>query len=190
MNYLIYGSSDFALVLKDFLELHEMRFSGFIDDFRSDAMIVGTFADVVLRYPPSDYEIVLGIGYNNLQGRLEAFKRIKSAGFNAATLIHRNAYVRNPVNIHEGAIVMANVTVDFNAVIGEAAVLWPGVVVNHDCRISKNTFISPSATICGFANIGESCFVGAGSVVSDHVDVPDGTFIKAGSVYRGQNTEG
>jgi sugar O-acyltransferase (sialic acid O-acetyltransferase NeuD family) len=184
MNYLIYGSSDFALVLKDFLELHEMRFSGFIDDFRSDDAITGTFAEVVLRYHPSDYEIVLGIGYKNLTGRLDAFKRIKSAGFNVATLIHRNAYIRNPANIHEGAIVMANVTVDVNAVICEAAVLWPGVVVNHDSIISKNTFISPSATICGFVNVGESCFVGAGAIIADHVDVPNGTFIKAGTVYR------
>ncbi|MBC2716489.1 MAG: hypothetical protein HF978_14385 [Desulfobacteraceae bacterium] len=185
MNYLIYGSNDFALVLKDFLELHEMRFSGFINDFRADDMIVGPFADVIDRYHPSDHEIVLGIGYKNLRGRLDAFKRIKSAGFKVATLIHRNAYVRNPANIHEGAIVMANATVDFNAVICKAAVLWPGVVVNHDSRISKNTFISPSATICGFANVGESCFVGAGAVVADHVDVPDGTFIKAATVYRG-----
>lgn len=190
MNYLIYGSSDFALVLKDFLELHEMRFSGFIDDFRSDDTIVGTFADVILRFQPSDYEIVLGIGYKNLKGRIDAFKRIKTANFSVATLIHRNAYVRNPANIHEGAIVMANATVDFNAMICEAAVLWPGVVVNHDSRISKNTFISPSATICGFVNVGENCFVGAGAIVADHVDVPDGTFIQAASVYKGQTVEG
>jgi len=184
MNYLIYGSSDFALILKDFLEHHEMRFCGFIDDFRSDDTIVGTFANVVERYNPSDYEIVLGIGYRNLRARLEAFEHIKSAGFRVATLIHRNAYVRRIANIHEGAIVMANVTVDCNAVIGEAAVLWPGVVVNHDSRIARNTFLSPAVTICGFANVGESCFVGAGAVVADHVNVPDGTFIKANSLYK------
>lgn len=185
MKYLIYGSSDFALILKDFLELHERRFCGFIDDFRSDDTIVGTFADVMERYDPADYEIVCGIGYSNLRARFEAFERIKSAGFRVATLVHRNAYVRHIANIHEGAIIMANATVDCNAVIGEAVVLWPGVVVNHDSKISRNTFLSPAVTICGFVNVGEHCFVGAGAVVVDHVSVPDGTFIKAHSLYNG-----
>lgn len=185
MNYLIYGSNEFARILKDFLEFHEMRFCGFIDDFRTDNSIVGTFTDISERYSPLDYEIVLGIGYRNLPARLKVFDRIKSAGFKVATLIHRNAFVRSLDNIHEGAIVMANATIDCNAVIGKATVIWPGVVVNHDSIISINTFLSPSATICGFVHVGESCFVGAGAVIRDHVDVPDGTFIKANSLYKG-----
>lgn len=185
MNYLIYGSNEFARILKDFLEFHEMKFSGFIDDFRTDDSIIGTFADISECYSPDDYEIVLGIGYSNLPARLKAFDRIKSAGFKVATLVHRNAYVRSLANIHEGAIVMANATVDCNAVIGKATVIWPGVVVNHDSIISINTFLSPSATICGFVHVGESCFVGAGAVISDHVNVPDETFIKANSLYKG-----
>jgi sugar O-acyltransferase (sialic acid O-acetyltransferase NeuD family) len=185
MNYLIYGSNDFALILKDFLEFHDMCFCGFIDDYKSDNAIIGTFADVLERYHPVNYEIVLGIGYSNLPARLKVFQRIKSAGFTVATLIHRNAYVRSHANIQEGAIVMAHATIDCNAVIGQAAVIWPGAIVNHDTKIARNTFLSPSATICGFVNVGESCFVGAGAVVTDHVDVPNGTFIKANSLYRG-----
>ncbi|MBU0664948.1 MAG: hypothetical protein KJ990_10445 [Proteobacteria bacterium] len=185
MNYLIYGSNNFALMLKDFLEFHDLKFCGFIDDFRTDDTIIGTFADVIERYHPTDYEIVLGIGYRNLSARLKTFERIKSAGFNVATLIHRNAYVRSLANIQEGAIVMANATIDYNAMIGKATVIWPGVVVNHDSKISINTFLSPSATICGFVNVGESCFVGAGAVIVDHVDVPNGTFIKANTLYKG-----
>jgi len=186
MKYLIYGSNDFAQILKDFLEFHEMTFCGFIDDFKTNGSVIGTFADISARYSPYDYEIVLGIGYSNLPARLKAFMRIKSAGFKLATLVHLNAYVRSLANIHEGAIVMANATIDSNAVIGKATVIWPGVVVNHDSKISINTFLSPSATICGFVNVGESCFVGAGAVISDHVDVPDGTFIKANSLYKGE----
>jgi len=185
MNYFIYGSSDFALTLKDFLEFHEMRFCGFIDDFRAGDDIVGTFVDIVERYNPLECQIVLGIGYSNLQARFDAFERIQTAGFRVATLIHRHAFVRSLANIHEGAIIMANATIDCNAVIGKAAVVWPGVVVNHDSIISANTFLSPSATICGFVNVGESCFVGAGAVVSDHVNVPNGTFIKANALYKG-----
>jgi sugar O-acyltransferase (sialic acid O-acetyltransferase NeuD family) len=185
MNYLIYGSGGFARTLKDFLEYHQMIFSGFIDDFRTGDSIIGTFTEVSKGYDYFDYQIVLGIGYSNLPARLAAFRRIKSAGFKVATLIHRHAFVRYIENIHEGAIIMANATIDCNAVIGEATVVWPGVVVNHDSIVSMNTFLSPSATICGCVNVGESCFVGAGAVISDHVNVPNGTFVKANSLYKG-----
>ncbi len=185
MKYLIYGSSDFALVLKDFLEFHNMPFCGFIDDFRKDKNILGTFSDVMKQYDSSQYVVVLGVGYKNLPVRHEVFKRIKASGFSVATLIHKNAFVRRPANIHEGAIIMANAVVDGNAIIGEAAVLWPGAVVNHDSVVSENTFLSPSSTICGFVMVGANCFIGAGAVIVDNVSVPDGTFIKANSLYEG-----
>jgi sugar O-acyltransferase (sialic acid O-acetyltransferase NeuD family) len=185
MKYLVYGSSDFAIVLEDFLKFHELPFCGFIDDFKKGERIVGTFSEVKTQYDPAQYAIVLGVGYKDLSARHEVFQRIKAAGFRLATLIHKNAYVRCQDHIREGAIVMANATVDCNAVIGEAAVLWPGAVVNHDSVIGKNTFLSPSATVCGFVNVGANCFVGAGAVVVDHVNVPDGTFIKANSLYGG-----
>jgi sugar O-acyltransferase (sialic acid O-acetyltransferase NeuD family) len=186
MKYLIYGSSDFALILKDFLDQHQMPVEGFIDDFKKDDPGVLSFDEVVRRYRPDECEIVFAIGYGNLPARLEAYRRLKGAGFRAKTLIHRNAYVRDPAKIGEGAIVMANATVDCNAVIGEIAVLWPGVVVNHDSVVSRNTFLSPSATVCGFVTVGESCFVGAGAVIVDHVEVPAGSFIKAATRFKGE----
>ncbi len=182
-EYLIYGASDFGILLKDFLDFHAMPFGGFIDDFRKNHSVIGTFEDVVNHKSSSECEIVLGLGYNNLPARLNIMNRIRASGFRLATLIHQNAYVRDPSNVHQGSIIMANVTIDYNVIIAEAAVLWPGVVVNHDSRIGRNTFLSPSATICGFVNIGESCFIGAGAIVIDHVDVPSGSFIKAGALY-------
>ncbi len=184
MTYLIYGSRDFALLLKDFLTFHTWPCEGFIDDFTTGPGIVGTFEEVRAIYRPDESRIVLGIGYRNLDARWRVFEKIRSAGFTVATLIHQRAYVREPANIGEGAIVMANATVDCNAVIEEAAVLWPGVVVNHDSRIGRNTFLSPSSTICGFVNVGSHSFVGAGAVVVDHADVPERSFIKASALYK------
>ncbi len=147
MKYLIYGSRSFALVLKDFLHAHDMEFCGFIDDFRTGEAIVGGFAKVAEQYSPSEYQVVLGIGYSNLPLRLDAGVRVRQTGFTLATLIHRRAYTRDAANIREGAIVMANAVIDCNAIVCEAAVLWPNVVVNHDSKIGRNSFVSPSATM-------------------------------------------
>jgi len=185
MKYLIYGSKDFALILKDMLDYHGLPFAGYIDDFAKGEGVAGTFAEVAAVCSPKTHQIVLGVGYNNLAARWQIFERIKAAGYRVATLIHSRAYVRDPANVGEGSVIMANATLDCNAVTGEAAVLWPGVVVNHDSRIGRNTFLSPSATICGFVDVGEHCFVGAGAVVVDHVAVPAGSFVKANALFKG-----
>jgi sugar O-acyltransferase (sialic acid O-acetyltransferase NeuD family) len=188
MQYLIYGSKDFAIILRGFLEYHQMPFAGFIDDFSTGDGIIGSFSDVTLKYNPDEYEIVLGVGYTNLEARLQIFNKIKSAGFTIATLIHEKAYVRSPANIGEGSIVMAQACVDCNAVLEDVTVLWPGVVVNHDSRVGRNSFLSPNSTICGFVTIGENTFVGAGAVIVDHLEIPPGSFVKAGSLYAGKES--
>ena len=185
MNYLIYGSKDFALILKDMLDWHGLPFVGYIDDFSTGEGVVGTFEEVVALCPPENHLVVLGVGYNNLEARWRVFDKIKAAGYRVATLIHSRAYVRDPANVGEGSVIMANATLDCNAATEEAVVLWPGVVVNHDSRIGRNTFLSPSATICGFVTVGEHSFIGAGAVVVDHVAVPARSFIKANALYKG-----
>lgn len=184
MKYLVYGSKDFALILKDMLDFHGLSFAGYIDDFAIGENIVGTFEQVKENFFSTDYAIVLGVGYNNLAARWEIFQKIKSAGYEVATLIHQSAYVRERKNVGEGAIIMAHATLDCNAVVEEAVVMWPGVVVNHDSRIGKNTFLSPSATVCGFVNIGEHSFIGAGAVIVDHRNVPAQSFVKAHSLFK------
>lgn len=183
MKYLIYGAKDFALVLKDHLDYHQMPFAGYIDDFSAADDIIGSFSEIKKRYSPDEYQIVLGIGYANLSARQEIFQRLKRSGYTVATLIHDHAYVRNKDKIGEGCIVMAHACVDSNAVIDEAVVLWPGVVVNHDSRVGSNSFLSPNATVCGFVTIGPNSFIGAGSVIADHQEVPPNHFVKAGAVY-------
>lgn len=183
MKYLIYGSNDFAVTLKDFLLYHEMNFSGFIDDFRTDKEICGTFKDICQQCSPQEYEIILGIGYKNLNARRNLMQEVKNNNFRLKTLIHKNSYVRCLENIGEGAIIMANAVVDANAIIGSGAVLWPKASVNHDSFVGTNTFLSPSVTVCGFVSIGNDCFIGAGSTIVDRVSIPDGTFIRAGELY-------
>ena len=178
---IIYGSKDFARTLKDMLDYHHYTLAGFVDDFTTGIDIIGNYEFIKGNYSPDEYQILLGVGYNNLTDRWKIYQKIKN-DYEIFTLIHNTAYIRNIDNIGNGSIIMANVIVDSNAKLGDVNVLWPGVNLNHDSKIGANTFISPGATVCGFADIGNSCFVGAGAIIVDHVKVSSGSFIKAGSV--------
>lgn len=180
---LVYGSKDFALVIRDLVEQCGRTFAGFIDDTTSGPEIVGDYAHVLNAYPPHDFDLVIAIGYNHLTARWNVYQRGISDGYTVPVLMHPRAYVRNPNAIGAGAFVMAGAIVDIGATVGELAVLWPGANVSHNSAIGANTFLSPNATVCGFTHIGRGCFIGAGAVIVEKMEVPPSHFIKAGTVY-------
>jgi sugar O-acyltransferase (sialic acid O-acetyltransferase NeuD family) len=181
---LIYGSQDFAQVVRSLVEDCGLEFVGLIDDYAAGDSVLGTYAEVLTQYPPAAFDLVIAIGYNNLQARWSVYQKVITDGYETPALIHDRAYVSSRSRVEAGAIVMAGAIVDTFAKVQELAVLWPGVVVNHDSVIGANTFLSPNSTVCGFTQVGHSCFIGAGAVVVDHRTVPDQTFVKAGCVYK------
>ncbi len=180
---LIYGSMEFAVVIKDLAITCDHEFAGFIDDYTTGGEIIGNYEDVRKDFCPESYDIAIAVGYKDLKARWAVYKKVSEDGYNVPVIIHPSAYVRDISCIGSGSIVMAGAIVDLNAKVGELCVLWPGVVVNHDSSIGNNTFLSPNSTVCGCVEIMGRSFVGAGSVIVDHVTVPEGSFIKAGSVF-------
>lgn len=181
-NMLVYGSKEYAFIIRDLIDYLKCPFTGFIDDFSTGPDIVGNYQYVKAHYNSDDTQIVIAVGYDNLSARWNVYQKVKM-DYRVITLIHNNAYIRNKSNIGTGSVIMSNVTIDSNAKVGEMVVAWPGVVINHDTSIGDNTFLSPNSTICGSVKIGRNCFIGAGAIITDHIEVADNSFIKAGQVY-------
>jgi sugar O-acyltransferase (sialic acid O-acetyltransferase NeuD family) len=182
VKLLVYGSRDYAHLVRDHLELCSHEFCGFIDDEQTGAGIVGPYEEALRSHSRALHGIAIGIGYKDLPGRRTALERLQRDGWQLPVLIHPRAWVRDHSAIGAGTVVMAGASVELNAAIGIGCVLWSNVVVSHDSRVGDNTFLSPGVTVCGFARIGRDCFVGAGAVIVDHGNVPDGSFVRAGQV--------
>ncbi|MFH0800857.1 MAG: hypothetical protein V2A78_00510 [bacterium] len=187
---LIYGSKEFAQVVKDLMSQTGLPFTGFIDDFNTGDGILGDFEYIRNNYPPDSYEIAVAIGYKDLKARWSVCQKILNAGYKSPTIIHPRAYVRDPESVGRGVIIMAGAVVDMYCKIGDFAVLWPGVVVAHHSVIGANTFLSPNCTVCGSVTVGHGCFIGAGSIIVDHNDVPSESFVKAGQRYYRSGRKG
>ena len=182
MKLLVYGSRDYACLVRDHLQLCAHEFGGFIDDESAGVGIAGSYSEILRTHPRSQYGIAIGIGYKDLDARRSVLQRLERDAWQLPPLIHPRAWIRDLSSIGNGAVIMAAAAVELNAVIEAGCVLWSNVVVSHDCRVGANSFLSPSVTVCGFARIGRDCFVGAGAVIVDHCSVPDGSFIRAGEV--------
>lgn len=185
---IVYGSKEFARIVKKLVINCGHQFIGFIDDLEPNKEgVLGSFDDVRKNYSPTEYRIVYGIGYNNLSARWNIYKKVLSYGYETINLIHPTAIIDKTSTIGKGLIIMAGVIVDINVKLEDLVVLWPGTVVNHDSEIQSNCFLSPNSTICGFTKIGSNSFIGAGAIVINNTNVPSNSFIKAGSVFYVNN---
>jgi len=185
MRVLIYGSKEFALTVAELARHCGYEVVGMIDDFNSGPGTLGCFDVVKAKFPPSEYAIAVAIGYSNISGRWQAWKRVRADGYQAPRLVHPRAYVADTAFLGEGCMIMAGAIVDVRAEVGALGVVWPGACINHDTKIGANTFVSPNATICGSVEIGPHTFVGAGASIADHSKVPASSFIKMLSAFRG-----
>ncbi len=183
MKLLVYGSGEFAIVVRDLAQQCGHEVSGFIDDFNVGPGILGDFDAVRLSYRPEEFGIAIGVGYKDLGARWSVFETVTAFGYAVPPLIHPRAYVRDSGLVGEGSFIMAGSIVDVGASVGELTVVWPGVVINHDSRIERNVFLSPNATICGSTVVNADSFIGAGAVVCEHRTVPARSFVKAGTVF-------
>lgn len=186
---LIYGAGEFGQTIHSLAEECDFSVAGFIDDWSTGPGILAPSTQLLTHFPPSDYQIVMAIGYRHLEARWNLFARLAQQGYQFPPLIHPRAIVNRSATIGEGSLVMAGSILDARASLGMLVVAWPASVINHDSKIGDNTFLGPGVVICGHTEIGSTCFVGAGAVVVDHINVPDRTFIKALARYCVKNNQ-
>jgi len=180
---LIIGASSFGRLIAVLADDCARPVAGFVDDANAGPDVLGGTLDLGDTLLPSDYDLVLAIGYKHLQARFALFERLRAKGFYFPPLIHPGARMSPHVSVGEGTLIMSGADVDSFTDIGNACVLWPRTVVSHDNRIGPNTFISPAATLCGFVTVGPGSFIGANSTIVDGTTLAEGSFVKAATRY-------
>lgn len=183
MKLLIYGASDFAHTVVELAQSCGHEVVGLIDDFSQKPGVLGTLAQITSSHPPSAYGLAMAIGYNDLNARWAAWRRIQATGYATPALVHPRAYVAKSASVGLGCLVMAGAVIDVRARIDDAVVVWPAACINHDAQVGTNCFLSPNSTLCGFVQLGANSFVGAGAAVVERSNVPPGSFIKMLSIF-------
>ncbi len=97
------------------------------------------------------------------------------------TVIHPSAHISETARIDKGSVLMRNVTLMSDVVIGKHVNIHPGAVISHGSEIGDYSFIANTGSIGGYVKIGNSCFIGSNSSLRDRITIGSYTIIGIGS---------
>lgn len=142
--------------------------------------VLGGVEDVV-GHPDADVLVCVGSGLV----RAAIVERMSRAGVDPSryvTLIDPS--VRNPGGcaIGAGSILLANVVITADAVLGGHVVAMPGVTVTHDCRVDDFATLASGVSLGGGVRIGRGAYLGMNASVLPGCAVGSGATVGMGAV--------
>jgi sugar O-acyltransferase (sialic acid O-acetyltransferase NeuD family) len=162
--------------------------SGVVDDGPSDLNLerlaargvtyLGTVEEWLSLESPARY--ILGIG--SPQVRRDLVDRLEGAGADPFTAIHPSATFGACVEVGEGVVVCAGVTISTNVRLGRHVHVNPNATIGHDAVLGDFVSVNPAAVISGEVSIGEGTLVGAAATILQELSVGVSTVVGAGSV--------
>ena len=147
------------------------------------------FEDILDKYSPHDYKMLIAIGYKKMNKiRAEKYKEAKEKGYEFISYISSKATLWGDVKVGENSFISENTVIYPWTEIGNNVIIRSSCYIGHDAVIKDHCWISPSACINGSVTVGEYSFIGANSTIRDKVTVGSESLIGAGSVIL-NNTE-
>lgn len=185
----IFGAKEFEKRLKHYIENYTNdKVVAFCVDpqYRTESEfceipVIGS--DVVSKEYPSDkYEILVGIGYKNMN-ELRKQKSIwaKGEGYHLYNLVHSTAFIDKTVSMGEGNIILGGVFIDYKSQIGDGNIIEIGSNISHECRIGNYNYLSPRTVLGGKVKLGDNNFAGINSVLRSNINVSNYALLGASS---------
>lgn len=141
------------------------------------------FDEVQERFPPSEYDMFVAVGYKGLNGiRADAYARAKAKGYTLATYLSSKAIHWGDTVIGDNCFILENQVIQPFVQVGNNVVLWSGNHFGHDVVIADHVWISSHTVLSGGVHVGERTFIGVNATVRDQVRIGRECIIGAGVV--------
>jgi sugar O-acyltransferase (sialic acid O-acetyltransferase NeuD family) len=128
----------------------------------------------------ADVRLVTAVGSPSLRRRLVEEARGAGARF-ADAVVHPSVIRTRRIELAEGCVVGAGVTMTSLIRLGPHAQINNGCTVAHDVVIGAYATISPGVRLSGNVEIGEGAFVGTGASIIEKIHVGAWSVVGAGS---------
>jgi sugar O-acyltransferase (sialic acid O-acetyltransferase NeuD family) len=191
----IFGCGDFAEIAHLYFEEAGREVAAFTMDSPDRTELHGRpvvpFEAAVSKYPASDFDLFVAIGYRRLnEGRASVFHRCEALGYTLASFISPRAFLHATAKIGRNVFVFEDNVVQPYVALGDDVILWSGNHIGHHSVVEDHCFIASHAVISGRVTLGHHSFVGVNATITDHVTVGAHNLIGAGALISGDTPEG
>jgi sugar O-acyltransferase (sialic acid O-acetyltransferase NeuD family) len=139
------------------------------------------FDRVTDAYPPASHEMIVAIGYHDLNRvRRARYAEAKAKGYRLASLVSHAAHCGDWVEMGDNCIVLDGAVLDPGVRLGNNVVIWSNVLVGHHSKIEDHCWIAGHAVFGGTTTIGNGTFTGLGAIVGNEVEIGSESFLGAG----------
>jgi sugar O-acyltransferase (sialic acid O-acetyltransferase NeuD family) len=99
-----------------------------------------------------------------------------------ATIIHPSASVSPRARLGAGVVLLQNVAVAADVVLGDHVIVFPGSVISHHSHVADYGCVAVGVLVSGAVTVGKSCYLGTGSVIREQITIGERCLIGMGSV--------
>jgi len=149
-----------------------------------DYKVIGTDDDLPSLFKKYKYALITIGQIKSPELRINLFNKLKELGFIMPVIISPRAYVSKYSSIAEGTVVMHDVLINSNSIIGANCIINNKALVEHDCEIGNSCHLSTGVIINGGTIVENGCFVGSNATSKEAVKISEKSFIKAGSIFK------
>jgi len=171
----IYGASGHGKVVAEIAKLHGYNNIIYIDDGANEHIPFEDFLQKSLNIP-----VAFGIGDNQIRAKM--YQKCIKNKLIIKTLIHPSASISEYVQIAEGTVVMANVVINVDSIIGKCCIINSSSIVEHDNTIGDFVHLSPHVACAGNIKIQNYTHIGIGTCIIQGITIGSNSIIGAGSV--------
>ena len=127
---------------------------------------------------------IVAIGDNFV--RTKVVERIKeiSKDFKFINCIHPNSNIALDVEVGEGNVVMAGVTINTSSIVGDHCILNTNASIDHDNKISDFVSFAPNSVSGGNVKVNEFSAIGIGATIQHEVSIGSNCIIGAHSLVN------
>ena len=156
--------------------------SGEIDSLIEGYPIVGRVKEAKRFNLPNVYFIYALTTVKKAKERFELLQSLDLPREKYATVIHPTAVVAHSAQIGYGVVLMPQVVVGPDVLIGDHAQVYAQGFLGHHAKLGDFCFIANNASVGGFVDIQRGTHVGSNSSILERVTVGEWSLIGLGSV--------
>ena len=160
---------------------------GFLDDdpsLRGRTLVGGTVlgpVDDIVLHP--DAAVVVAVGRPDAYAtRRDLVSRLGLPPDRYATLVHPDSSLGSSCRVGPGTVVLAQVVLTADVVLGSHVAVMPQVVLTHDVEVGDHATLASGVRLGGGVHVGSGAYVASGSCVREGCRIGPWAMVGMGSL--------